>query len=148
MKQLLAALCLALACTATSARAPTDQQAVDMAERGAALIKAKGKREMMERIHAKDPQFVQAGVSLTMRDTYTATLIADPTNPSLVGSTDADGVFPGSGKHARDVIDLAQRANTGWLDSVYRDPSGRSARKKTYIRSVGDVVLEAGIYQP
>lgn len=119
-----------------------------MAERGAALIKAKGKRAMMERIHAKDPQFVQSTMSLTMRDVYTATLIAHPADPSLVGGTDADGVFPGSGNHARDVIELALRANTGWLDSAYRDPAGHSGRKKSYIRRVGDVVLEAGIYQP
>lgn len=148
MKLLLTALCLALACTDAPASAPTDKEAIAMAERGAALIKAKGKRAMMEAIHAKDPQFVQPAMSLNMRDVYTATLIAHPADPTLVGGTDADGVFPGSGNHARDVIELALRANTGWLDSAWRDPAGHSGRKKSYIRRVGDVVLEAGIYQP
>ncbi len=151
MKLSLTALALALSCVAPGASAvthdPTDKEAIAMAERGAALIKAKGKHEMMERIHARDPQFVRGGLSLNMRDLYNAILIAHPANPRLVGGVDADGLFPGSHDYPREVIELAQRSGAGWLDSGYRDTTGRSGRKKAYVKRVGDVVLEAGIYQ-
>lgn len=147
MKLLLTTACLALACAGVQARAPNEKDAIAMAERGAALIKAKGKREMMVRIHARDPLFVQGDMALTMRDAYNAILIAHPADPALVGGTDADGAAPGAELYPRDVIDLAQRAGSGWLESGYRDGAGRSGRKKAYVRRVGDVVLEAAIYQ-
>lgn len=147
MKRLFTVLALCALCAGASALEPSDKEAIAMAERGAALIKAKGKHQMMVRIHARDPQFVKDGLTLNMRDLYNAILIAHPAGPAMVGGVDADGQFPGSADYPREVIELAQRAGAGWLDSGYRDASGRSGRKKVYVKRVGDVVLEAGIYQ-
>ena len=79
------ALCLGLACSGALANEPTEKDAIAMAERGAALIKSKGKDEMMKRINAKDPDFVQGELYVDMRDVKTGIVLAHPYNPSIVG---------------------------------------------------------------
>lgn len=60
MKLLVTLFACALTCAGAAANEPSEKDAITMAERGAALIKEKGKDEMMKRINAKDPQFVRA----------------------------------------------------------------------------------------
>lgn len=142
MKRILtAALCLALVSGSAAAIEASDSAVIAMAERGAALIKTKGKRELMEHIHARHPQFVDRAVALTMRDLYTAIVIAHPSNQALVGGIDADGA--GASAHPRHVIELAQRDGKGWLAAT--GPATRGARSKSYVLRVGDVVLEAAV---
>ena len=104
-----------------------------MAARGAALIKSKGREEMMKRIHAHDPDFVQESLALTMRDLYTGVVLADPVDARRVGSDNA-GSDPLARLYPRQVIELAQRSGQGRLEQAY-------------ILRVGDVVLEAGLVQ-
>jgi cytochrome c len=143
-----AALCLAITASNASASEPTEKDAIAMAERGAALIKSKGKQEMMKRINAKDPDFVQGSLYVDMRDLYTGIVLAHPINASLVGK-DLTDVPDASGKHyRREIIDLAQRSGKGWVEYQYKNPtSGKIEPKTTYILRVDDVVLEAGIYK-
>ena len=142
-----AALCLAVAGAACAAE-PTDKDAIAMTERGAALIKSHGRVEMMKRINAKDPEFVQGALYLDMRDLYTGIVLAHPINSSLVGK-DLTDVPDGSGKkYRREIIELAQKAGKGWVEYHYKNPvSGQIEPKSTYILRVDDVVLEAGIYK-
>ena len=136
-----------LACVAGGACAAdqAEREAVAMAERGAALIKAKGKEEMMKRIHAHDPEFFQAGLSMDMRDLYTGIVLADAFNPEQAGRQLSEGPDPYS-PYPRQVIELAQRAGKGWIATPYRDPaSGKNALKTTYVLRVDDVVLQADI---
>ncbi|MES2019160.1 MAG: cache type 2 domain-containing protein [Pseudomonadota bacterium] len=147
MKLLVSAATVYLACLAGGAFAAghTEQEAIAMAERGAALIKAKGQEEMMKRIHAHDPEFFQAGLNLDMRDLYTGIVLADAFNPALAGKQLSDGPDPYSA-YPRQVIELAQRAGKGWIAAPYRDPaSGKNAMRTTYVLRVGDVVLQAGL---
>ena len=144
---LISAASVYLACMAGGACAadPSEKLAMAMAERGAALIRTKGKEEMMKRIHARDPGFFQQGLSLDMRDLYTGIVLADAHNPALVGQLlsagpEANSTFP------RQVIELAQRDGKGWIATPYRDAaSGRNAMKITYVLRVDDVVLQADI---
>jgi cytochrome c len=132
------------ACAADTA----ERDAVAMAERGAALIKAKGQEEMMKRIHAHDPAFFQGALSMDMRDLYTGILLADSANPAQAGRPIGDGPEAGSA-YPRQVIELAQRAGKGWIALPFRDPaSGKSGVKTSYVLRVGDVVLQADIRQP
>ena len=58
MKLLATLTAVCLACAATSSYAsvdPTEKDAVAMVEKGAALVKAQGKEEIIKRIAAKDP---------------------------------------------------------------------------------------------
>ena len=142
------ALCLALASTCALANEPTEKDAIAMAERGAALMKAKGKAEMMKKINAKDPEFVQGELYVDMRDIKSGIVLAHPYNPSIVGKDLTDVPDANGKKYRREIIELAAAKGKGWVDYQYKNPtSGKIEPKTTYILRVDDVVLEAGIYK-
>jgi len=76
MKLLATATALCLVSAAALANEPTEKDAIAMAERGAAMVKAKGKEEVMKRISAKDPDFVQGSLYIDMRDVKTGIVLA------------------------------------------------------------------------
>lgn len=139
--------CLAMA-SAVAAAEPTEKDAIAMAERGAAFMKANGKDAMIKKLVAKDPEFVQGELYVDMRDINTGIVVAHPINPSIVGKNLTD-VPDASGKvYRREIIELAAKKGKGWVDYMYKNPvSGKIEPKTTYILRVGDVVLEAGIYK-
>jgi cytochrome c len=142
------AVCLALAGGNVLANEPTEKDAIAMAERGAALMKAKGKEEMMKRITAKDPDFVQGELYVDMRDIKTGIVLAHPYNPSIVGKNLTDVPDANGKKYRREIIELGASKGKGWVDYMYKNPtSGKIEPKTTYILRVDDVVLEAGIYK-
>ena len=149
MKRLLTGtlLCLTLG-PAAAVMEPNEKNAIAMAERGAALIKAKGKDEMMKRINAKDPDFVQGQLYIDLRDVKTGIVLAHPYNPSIVGKDLTDVPDASGKKYRREIIELAARKGSGWVDYQYKNPAtGKLEPKTTYILRVGDIVLEAGIYK-
>jgi cytochrome c len=152
MKLPLPALCLALAAaslsTAVLAAEPTEKDAIAMAEKGAAAIKAKGKDDFLKRIAAKDPEFLQGSLYVDVRDINTGIVLAHPVNPSIVGKDLTDVPDASGKKYRREIIELAQKKGHGWVDYHYKNPtSGKIEPKTTYILKVEDVVLEAGIYK-
>ncbi|MCD2515041.1 cache domain-containing protein [Massilia sp. G4R7] len=143
-----AALCLVLAATPALANGPTEKDAIAMVERGVALVKAKGKDEMMKKINAKDADYVQGELYIDMRDLKTGIVLAHPINPSIVGKDLTDVPDANGKKYRREIIDLAAAKGKGWVDYQYKNPSsGKIEPKTTYIQRVDDVVLEAGIYK-
>ena len=142
-------LCLVFAGGSVSAAVePTEKDAIAMAERGAAFMKAHGKEEMMKKITAKDPDFVQGSLYVDMRDIKTGIVLAHPINPSIVGKDLTDVPDANGKKYRREIIELAQKQGQGWVDYQYKNPtSGKIEPKTTYILRVNDVVLEAGIYK-
>lgn len=149
MKRLLTGtlLCLSMA-AATATPEPTEKDAIAMAERGAAFMKAHGKEAMMKKITAKDPDFVQGSLYVDLRDINTGIVLAHPINPSIVGKDLTDVPDADGKKYRREIIELAARSGKGWVDYKYKNPvSGLIEKKTTYILRVGDAVLEAGIYK-
>lgn len=145
---LLLALFAAFNTAALAAYEPTEKEAIAMAERGAAFMKAHGKDEMIRRIAAKDPEFVQGSLYVDMRDINTGIVLAHPYNPTIVGKDLTDVPDPSGKKYRREIIELAAKKGKGWVDYMYKNPeSGKIEPKTTYILRVGDVVLEAGIYK-
>jgi len=146
-----AALCIAVAAANAGAAAiaePTEKDAIAMTERGAALIKAKGKDAMVKRINARDPEFVQGSLYIDMRDLYTGIVLAHPINSSIVGKDLTDIPDASGKKYRREIIELAQKSGKGWVEYQYKNPvTGKVEPKSTYILRVDDVVLEAGIYK-
>ncbi|MBB5607457.1 MULTISPECIES: cache domain-containing protein [unclassified Janthinobacterium] len=142
-------LCLALTSFAVSAATePTEKDAIAMAERGAAFIKAHGKEEMIKKLIAKDPDFVQGSLYVDMRDIKTGIVLAHPINPAIVGKDLTDVPDANGKKYRREIIELAQKQGKGWVDYLYKNPvSGKIEPKTTYILRVNDVVLEAGLYK-
>lgn len=149
MKRLFSAalLCLTVAGSALAAE-PTEQDAIAMTERGAAYMKAHGKEEMIKKISAKDPEFIQGSLYVDMRDLHSGIVLAHPVNPSIVGKDLTDIPDANGKRYRRDIIELAQKKGKGWVDYQYKNPtSGKIEPKTIYILRVGDVVLEAGIYK-
>ncbi|MES2742673.1 MAG: cache domain-containing protein [Pseudomonadota bacterium] len=149
MKRLLSASLLCLfAGSAVGAAEPTEKDAIAMAERGAAIMKASGKEELMKKITAKDPELVQGSLYVDMRDINTGIVLAHPMNPSIVGKDLVDVPDANGKRYRREIIELAKKSGKGWVDYQYKNPtSGKIEPKTTYILRVNDVVLEAGIYK-
>jgi signal transduction histidine kinase len=142
------ATALLLSCTSALAAEPTEKDAIAMAERGAAMVKAKGKDEVMKRISAKDPEFVQGSLYIDMRDVKTGIVLAHPYNPSIVGKDLTDVPDANGKKYRREIIELAAAKGKGWVDYQYKNPTtGKIEPKTTYILLVDGVVLEAGLYK-
>jgi cytochrome c len=133
MKTLILATMLSLATAATAAPTSTfkEDEARKMAEKGAIIVDAMGKEEMMMRIHSADPVKIKGKLALTMRDLYTGIVLAHPLGPKYTGSDNA-GTDPATRYHPRDVIELAKVAGRGRIGD-------------TWVERVGDIVLEAGI---
>jgi cytochrome c len=148
MRLIAATLAAAVLCLPARAAEPTEKDAIAMAEKGAAFIKAHGKEEMMKKISAKDPDYVRGSLYVDLRDINTGIVLAHPINPSIVGKDLTDVPDANGKKYRREIIDLAARKGHGWVDYMYKNPaSGKLEAKTTYILRVGDAVLEAGIYK-
>lgn len=127
---------------------PTEKDAIAMVERAAAYMKAHGKDELIKKISAKDPDYVQGSLYVYLRDINTGVLLVHPFNPALVGK-DLIDVPDANGKvYRREIVELAKKSGKGWVDYVYKNPvSGKLEPKSSYIMRTGDLVLEAGIYK-
>jgi cytochrome c len=148
MKLTSAILLAAISCSPFAMAAePTEKDAISMVEKGAAFMKANSQAEMIKRINAKDADYVQGPLYLTMRDNK-GVILANPVNPAMIGKDlvdvpDADGKL-----FRREILELAKSKGKGWVDYKFKNPaSGKVEDKTTYIYRVGEVTLEAGIYK-
>jgi cytochrome c len=142
-----ALLCFGLAGIAVAAE-PSEKDAIAMSERGAAFVKAHGRDELIKRISAKDPSFVQGSMYIYMRDLTSGMNIAHPFNPSIIGK-DLNEVPDVNGKlYRRDILEMARKDGKGWIDYMYKNPeNGKVEAKTSYVQRVGDVILVTGIYK-
>lgn len=149
MKRILSAPLIVLAMAAAHAStAPTEKDAVAMVEKGAAFIKQHGKEKFIEKVAAKDPEFIQGALYVDIRDLQSGIVLAHPVNPTIVGKDLTDVPDASGKKYRREIIELAAKKGKGWVDYMYKNPTtGKIEPKTTYILRVGDAVLEAGIYK-
>lgn len=151
MKQLvsLSAACLLLASGMAWANTdPTPRDAVAMVEKGAAMIKIKGKDEVIRRIAAKDPAFINGSLYLYVRDLKSGVVLAHPINRTIVGKDLTDVPDTNGKTYRRDILTMAAKQGKGWVDYTYKNPeTGKIEPKTTYLLRVDDIVLEAGIYK-
>jgi signal transduction histidine kinase len=137
---------IALLTSCVAHAAPSEKDAVALAEKGAQFVRAHGKAEMIARINSKDAEFNQGALYLAMRDLQGIT-VAHPTT-ALIGKNlldvpDADGKL-----FRQEMVALAKGVGHGWVDYKFRNPeTGKVEAKRTYVLRVGDVALEAGIYK-
>lgn len=137
-----------LAALPALAAEPTEKDAIAMAEKGAAYIKAHGQDAFIKKIAAKDPDYLQGALYVDVRDLKTGIVLAHPVNPSIVGKDLTDIPDASGKKYRREIIELAAKKGSGWVDYLYKNPtSGKIEPKTTYILRVGEIVLEAGIYK-
>lgn len=149
MRKLLTATLLSLTMgTAIAAPEPTEKDAIAMAERAAAFHKAHGRDELIRKITAKDPDYVQGSMYIYMRDAKTGVNLAHPYNQTIVGK-DLNDVPDTNGKmYRREIMEVAGKSGKGWVDYMYKNPESSKVEAKTaYVLKAGDVVLVAGIYK-
>lgn len=133
--------------TPVHAAEPGEKDAIAMVEKGVAFMKTAGKDDMIRRINAKDPEFVQGPLYLTMRDAK-GVILANPVNPAMVGKDLVDVPDADGKPFRREILELAKKKGKGWVDYKFKNPaSGKVEAKTSYIQLVGDVTLEAGIYK-
>lgn len=151
MHTLLRITALSLAVAAGAARAdvePTQKDAIAMVEKGAAMVKSRGKEEVIKRIAAKDPEFVNGSLYLYARDLKSGVVLAHPINPAIVGKDLLDVPDTNGKAYRREIVELAAKSGKGWVDYTYKNPAtGKVEPKTTYVLRVDDMVLEAGIYK-
>ncbi|MYN00869.1 cache type 2 domain-containing protein [Pseudoduganella sp. DS3] len=149
MKRILSAPLIVLAMAAAHAsNEPTEKDAIAMVEKGAAYIKQHGKDKFIEKVAAKDPDFIQGALYVDIRDLASGIVLAHPVNPTIVGKDLTDVPDASGKKYRREIIELAAKKGKGWVDYMYKNPTtGKIEPKTTYILRVGDAVLEAGIYK-
>ena len=115
---------------AVQAADASEKDAIALAERGAAFVKANGKDEMIKKINGKDPEFNQGALYLAMRDLNGIT-IAHPTT-ALIGKNLLD-VPDADGKAFRhEMVALAKGSGKGWVDYKFKNPrTGKVEAKST-----------------
>jgi cytochrome c len=146
---LLLTLCAgtAISLQAHAATNATQKEAIAMAEKAAAVQKASGSAKLIERVNAKDPEFLVNEMYVVVLKPD-GTHLAHPLNPKLVGKSlldlpDADGKF-----FRKERVELAATKGQGWVDYKYKNPeTGRVMMKSAYVLKAGDVLISVGIYK-
>lgn len=148
MRKLLSLVSLSFCFTgAVVAGEATQKDAVAMAEKGESFLKANGKEKLIEKINAKDPQFVDGELYLVALDSK-GNHLAHPVNSQLLGKSMLD-VPDADGKMFRqERVDLAASKGKGWVDYKYKNPTTSKIENKTaYVLKSGDVILTVGAYK-
>jgi len=132
---------------AVAAGTATREEAVALAERAAAFIKANGKEKAAAAFMDPKGGFIDRDLYVVMIRLSDGERLSH-VNPKLVGKSlygyqDVDGRDYGN-----EIMDLASAKGTGWVDyKIANQVTKEIAEKSTYILRVDDVVLAVGIYK-
>ena len=122
-------------------------EAKAMVEKAAAYYQANGKEKALKEFNTPNNQFVKGELYVFAYD-MSGTIIAHPINQKLVGmnvlnTPDVDGKL-----FRKEIIELAKKSGTGWVDYKYKNPkSGKIEQKTTYLKKAGDIVICCGAYK-
>lgn len=123
------------------------KDAIALVEKGAAFMKAHGKAELIKQVNARNPDYVQGPLYMTIRDRQ-GIIVANPVNQTLIGKDLLDVPDPDGKLFRREILELAKTKGKGWVDYRFKNPdTGKIESKTSYIMSVEDVTLESGIYK-
>jgi signal transduction histidine kinase len=122
-------------------------EAKALVDKAVSYAKANGKDKTVAEISKPKGQFDKGELYVFAYD-MTATVIAHPKNPKIIGKNllevpDPDGKF-----FRKDVIEQAKTKGSGWVDYKYLNPETKKIEPKTtyFVRS-GDIILCAGAYK-
>lgn len=141
------ALAVLLGPAVTFAATTPQQDAQALVEAAAAFMKANGKEAALV-------EFNKAGGAFDKGDLYvfaydlTATIIAHPKNPKLIGKNLMEVPDTNGKLFRKEIVSTAQAAGSGWVDYKYMNPESKKVEAKTtFLLKVGDVVLCCGTYK-
>jgi signal transduction histidine kinase len=144
---LVTAICVALGPALALGAEATQADAKALVEAAAAYLKANGKEAALAEFNRAGGQFDKGELYVFAYD-MTATIVAHPKNPKLVGKNlmevpDTDGKL-----FRREIVQTAQASGSGWVDYKYMNPDNKKVEAKTtFVQKVGDVVLCCGTYK-
>ena len=149
MKTLVMAIALlAIMAPALGAAAETPQQeAKALVEAAAAFMKASGKEATLAECNKAGGQFDKGDLYVFAYD-LTATIVAHPKNPKLVGKHLMEVPATDGKLFRKEIVETAKASGFGWVDYKYLNPESKKVEAKTtYLQKVGDIVLCCGTYK-
>jgi cytochrome c len=150
MKQLVGTI-VGFALVAASAAFAADRGSADEAKaltlKAAALFEAKGPAAIDAFNEAKG-NFVDRDLYITIIDHQGIVRASSGPSAALIGKNTWDAEDPDGKKFVQEFWNITDGGdNQGWLTYKYVDPlTKKLARKKTFVRRIGDYVLTCGSY--
>lgn len=140
---------LLLAQTAVyAAERGTADEAMAMAKKAIAYLKANGKEKTFAEINDTRGQFTDRDLYVVVYDLNGKNL-AHGQNQRMIGK-DLIDIRDGDGKYyMRERLEIAKTKGKGWQDYKFLDPLTKKIEPKSmYIEKVDDVIVGCGIYKP
>jgi len=92
-------------------------------------------------------QFVKGALYVFAYD-LNGTMMANTAKPALVGQNVLDVPDADGKKFRREIIDIAQKNGSGWVDYKTLHPKTKAMEQKTtYFEKADDLVFACGIYK-
>jgi len=130
-----------------SLAANSADEAKAMVENAIAFMKANGKDKALAEINNQKGKFVKGEVYVTVLD-LTATMLAHPYNPKLIGKNLLDVPDPDGKLFRKDIVETAKTKGSGWVDFKYKNPATNKVESKTaFIKKVDEMIFICGIYK-
>lgn len=141
------AVCVALIVSVSVARADDKEEAVRMVKEAAAFYNANGLEKALDALNDPKGQFVKGALYVFAFD-ESGTLVANATAPDKVGQNLLDVPDSKGKKFRREIVELAKKDGTGWVDYTILNPKSKAEELKTsYVEKAGELILGCGIYK-
>lgn len=133
---------------ARAAERGTADDAVAMAKKAIAYIKANGREKAYAEINDRAGQFVDRDLYVVVYDMNGKNL-AHGQNQRMIGK-DLIDIRDADGKHyMRERIELIKAKGKGWQDYKFLDPLTKKIEPKSmYVEKHEDLIIGCGIYRP
>lgn len=127
--------------------AGTREEANMLVEKASSYYKAQGKETAFKEFNNPKGQFVKDDLYVFVYD-VTATIIAHPHSPALIGKNLYDVTDFEKKYFRRDIVNIAKTKGSGWVDYTYKNPqTNKIENKTTYLLRVGDSIICCGAYK-
>jgi len=121
--------------------------AMAMVKSAVAYYKANGMEKTLESLNDSKGQFIKGSLYVFAYD-LNGTMMSNVVKPDLVGQNVID-VPDVTGKiYRREIIEIAVKTGSGWVDYKTMHPKTKSIEQKTtYFEKIEDLVIGCGIYK-
>lgn len=125
----------------------TKEDAIAMTEKVEALLKSMGKEKVVADLNADPKRFVDRDLYITLVDEG-GIRVFHGQNAKLVGKSLAESVDVNGKAFGKEMMEVANKSGTGWVDYMFKDPVTQKILPKTsYIKKVNDIILVCGVYK-
>jgi len=132
---------------ATLAYAGEKEDAVKMVKDAVVFYKANGMEKTLDILNDPKSQFTVGNLYVFAYD-LNGTMMANTAKPALVGQNVIDVPDADGKKFRREIIDIAQKNGSGWVDYKTLHPKTKAMEQKTtYFEKVDELVFACGIYK-